>query len=283
MYHRLLDFVNCNYRRITLTLYGVIAICLLIIILYTIQSHAEVLDAKAESLVEQGETLKVFYKKLLETEPETENVEPVLETEETEEVENESETEITEVDETETEYEVDTEDETESETEPLYSEEELEWMEAESDALYNKYYDIMLDRALYTVEYFVDCGFSVEGASGIAGNIYAESNFNGSADNSGCYHGICQWDTSNRWYDIANYAYSNYGSTEDFFAQIDAILNSADGAKFQDTFAVMREMSSAEDAAIYWLYYYEIAPGQAEQKRMEAAKLVRLKYLLQNA
>jgi hypothetical protein len=232
-----------------------------------------VLDAEAEGLVEQGEILKRFYKTLLETEPETENVEPVLETKETEEVDEEDETEAEEVEEAESE----------TETEPLYSDEELEWMEAEAETLFNKYYDIMLDRALYTVQYFINCGFSVEGASGIAGNIYAESNFNGSADNSGWYHGICQWDTSDRWYDIANYAYDNYGNTEDFFAQIDAIINSADGAKFQDTFAVMREMSSAEDAAIYWLYYYEIAPGQAEQKRMEAAKLVRLKYLLQNA
>ena len=45
----------------------------------------------------------------------------------------------------------------------------------------------------------------------------------------------------------------------------------------------MKTMTSAEDAAIYWLYYYEIAPGQAEQKRKDAARLVKYKYLLDQA
>ena len=267
MKRKIMEFVDRNYRLITTILYSIIAFCFILIVISTIDSYAQVLDAKAEGLMQQSDFIRKFYSKLLETE---------------EEVETETEINETVVDETETETEAEVE-ETESETEPLFSDEEIDFMEQESEALHNQYYDIQIDRALYTVQYFVDCGFSVEGACGIAGNIYAESNFDGSADNNGNYHGICQWSTNDRWIKIANYTYSNYGNTEDFFAQIDAILNSADADSFHETFAAMRNMTNAEDAAIYWLYYYEIAPGQAEQKRKDAAKLVRYRYLLDQA
>lgn len=264
MYRKLLEFVDRHFRIITTILYSIIALSFIVIVISTIDSYAQVLDAKAEGLMKQSDFIRKFYSMLLETE---------------EEVETEAEINETVVDETEKETES-KETESETETEPLFSDEEIDWMEQESEALHGKYYDIHIDRALYTVQYFVDCGFSVEGACGIAGNIYAESNFDGSADNNGYYHGICQWSTNDRWIKIANYTYSNYGNTEDFFAQIDAILNSSDADSFQDEFAAMKNMTNAEEAAMYWLYYYEIAPGQAEQKRKDAANLVRYKYLL---
>ena len=132
--------------------------------------------------------------------------------------------------------------------------------------------DYNVEKAIQGMNYLTEeQDFSAEGASGIIGNLFSESRFNG-AEVYGSHIGIAQWD-ENRWPLIEDWLYINEYKDHSFIGQLMAIFESRDGEHFQETFHAMRKMSDAEVAAIYWLEQYEKAPGQAEDERQWIAQL----------
>ncbi len=133
-----------------------------------------------------------------------------------------------------------------------------------------EYWDYNEERALQAMHYFIDeQGLSKYGAAGIVGNIYAECGFDASAGSY--YLGICQWDCNDRWPKIVTWLRNNGWEDYSFSGQLRAIFYSSDADYFTWVFDEMRSISNEKEAAIYWLYNYEIAPGQAEYKRQQGA------------
>ena len=120
------------------------------------------------------------------------------------------------------------------------------------------------------MHYFInEQGHTKYGAAGIVGNIYAECGFDTTVGSY--YLGICQWDCVTRWPRITNWLYNNGWDIYSYDGQLRAIFYSSDADYFTWVFDEMRTISNEKEAAIYWLYNYEIAPGQAEYKRQQGA------------
>lgn len=109
-------------------------------------------------------------------------------------------------------------------------------------------------------------GFSGAGAAGVVGNAYAESGFNPQASN-GSHVGLFQWDTSNRLKGGNIIRSSSDYTVDNELKLAQWELNN----KYQSVKNSVGHASDAQSAAIDWLDHYEIAPGQAEEKRKAAA------------
>ena len=144
-----------------------------------------------------------------------------------------------------------------------------------------EYWDYNEELALQAMHYFIDeQGLSKYGAAGIVGNIYAECGFDASAGSY--YLGICQWDCVTRWPRIVNWLRNNGWNDYSFEGQLRAIFYSSDADYFTWVFDEMKTITNEKEAAIYWLYNYEVAPGQAEYKRQQGATYALALYEIEN-
>lgn len=134
--------------------------------------------------------------------------------------------------------------------------------------------DFDLDRAVEAMDYLIEeRGFSIAGAAGICGNIYAECRFD-SSQIGGSHKGLCQWDKHIRWPLVRSWLSANGYSDTSFRGQLIAIFESEDAEEFEKSglFDTMRDMTDPQTAAKKWLDKYERAPGQAEQSRKKQAQ-----------
>lgn len=79
----------------------------------------------------------------------------------------------------------------------------------------------IIDKAKYAIDFFVNKGLTKEQASGIVGNLHAESKFNSKAlgDNNSSF-GIAQWHNE-RWNNLKDFANKKGSSSESFHTQLE--------------------------------------------------------------
>jgi hypothetical protein len=106
------------------------------------------------------------------------------------------------------------------------------------------------------INYFTKKGLSKEQATGIAGNLRAESNFKTDAvgDNGKAY-GLAQWRDS-RLVDLQNYAQNHKKDIRDFYTQLRFLWYELNG-KEKQAFAQLKAARTVQDAALAFAKYYE--------------------------
>lgn len=117
-------------------------------------------------------------------------------------------------------------------------------------------------------DYFVQKeGFSGAGAAAVVGNAYAESGYDPKADN-GNHVGIFQWSTGDR---LGGGGFIH--SSADYTLENELKLASYElSHKYSSVKSKVGHASDPQEAAVIWQNEYEVAPGQATEKRKAAAQ-----------
>lgn len=117
-------------------------------------------------------------------------------------------------------------------------------------------------------DYFVQKeGFSGAGAAAAVGNAYAESGYDPKADN-GNHVGIFQWSTGDR---LSGGGFIH--SSADYTLENELKLASYElSHKYSSVKSKVGHASDPQEAAVIWQNEYEVAPGQATEKRKAAAQ-----------
>lgn len=116
-------------------------------------------------------------------------------------------------------------------------------------------------------DYFVQKeGFSGAGAAATVGNAYAESGYDPKANN-GNHVGIFQWSTADR---LVGGGFIH--SSADYTLENELKLASYElSHKYSSVKSKVGHASDPQEAAVIWQNEYEVAPGQATEKRKIAA------------
>ncbi len=123
------------------------------------------------------------------------------------------------------------------------------------------------------VNYFVNKGLTSVQASGIAGNLRAESNFKTQAvGDAGKAYGLAQWRDS-RLIDLQNFAKSKKKDIRDFYTQLDFIWHELNG-KEKSALNNLRASTTVADAAFNFAKYYERPLASTYDIRMKYANQI---------
>ncbi len=117
----------------------------------------------------------------------------------------------------------------------------------------------MEDKIRAIVSYFVEQGFSVEGACGICGNLIVESGLDPTRTNSEGYHGLAQWDPSGRWPRVKDWVISKYNNEDSFAGQVRAIYEFEIDQMQSDQWDRLKKTSNVEEGAEMFCVWYERA------------------------
>ena len=109
------------------------------------------------------------------------------------------------------------------------------------------------------VTYFNSMGFTPEAACGILGNIIQESTLDPKATSS--YHGLIQWDSTNRWPKVKEWMASQGYNEDSFAGQIRAIYEFEVTQMPEDRWEELRNLTDVEKAAELFAVYFERCTG----------------------
>lgn len=114
------------------------------------------------------------------------------------------------------------------------------------------------------VSYFIEQGFSVEGACGIVGNLIQETNLDPTCV-TGSYRGLAQWDAGGRWAKVTEWMASEGYNETSFAGQVRAIYECpSETAQMPD--ALWEELKGLTDlkkaAELFCVYYERCVHGQ---------------------
>ena len=101
----------------------------------------------------------------------------------------------------------------------------------------------------------VDRGFTKEGAAGVLGNIMQESTLDPNAQNAQGYHGLVQWDPTDRWPKAQAWITANGGDPNSIQGQLDYIKQ--ESTERYDSFNKTNAASSPTEAASAWAKWFE--------------------------